>query len=84
MKHPALDDTDPRVRKVLVSLLREAPPWRKIQLLSSACRTGRQLALAGLRQRHENANESELRRRLADHLLGPELAARVYGPPPSE
>jgi len=34
-----------------------------------------------LRQRHPNASPEELRRRLADILLGPELAVRVYGPP---
>ncbi|NJN82221.1 MAG: hypothetical protein HC802_08040 [Caldilineaceae bacterium] len=40
----------------------------------------RSLALAGLRQRHPNADEPELRRRLADLTLGPKLAAQVYGP----
>lgn len=44
----------------------------------------RLLALAGLRQRHPAAGPAELRRRLADLLLGPELAARAYGPPPWE
>jgi len=38
------------------------------------------LALSGLRQRHPQASEDELRRHLADLWLGPELAARVYGP----
>jgi hypothetical protein len=44
--------------------------------------TSRRLALAGLRERFPNASESELRRRLATLLLGPELAAKVYGPEP--
>ena len=38
------------------------------------------LALNGLHQRHPHASPEELRRRLADIRLGPELAARVYGP----
>jgi hypothetical protein len=38
------------------------------------------LALSGLQQRYPQASPVELRRRLADLLLGPELAARVYGP----
>ena len=42
--------------------------------------TVRTFALAGLRQRHPQADEAELRRRLADLLLGPELASRAYGP----
>lgn len=40
----------------------------------------RTLALSGLRARHPEATPQELRRRLADLLLGPDLAAQVYGP----
>jgi hypothetical protein len=42
--------------------------------------TLRTLALSGLRQRHPSATQDELRRRLADLLLGLALAAQVYGP----
>jgi hypothetical protein len=42
--------------------------------------TVRTLALSGLRQRYPEATPQELRRRLADLLLGPDLAARAYGP----
>jgi hypothetical protein len=38
------------------------------------------LARAGLRQRYPQADETELQRHLADLLLGPVLAERVYGP----
>ena len=38
------------------------------------------LALAGLRQRYPDDTPDQRRRRMADLLLGPELAARVYGP----
>ena len=44
----------------------------------------RLLALQGLRARHPEATEAQLRRYLADLLLGPELAARAYGPLPPE
>ena len=33
-----------------------------------------------MRERYPDALEDELRRRLAEQLLGPELAARAYGP----
>ncbi len=39
----------------------------------------RTLALMGLRSRYPHASETELRRRLADLLLGEELARKVYG-----
>jgi hypothetical protein len=42
--------------------------------------TVKQLAYQGLRQRHPAASEAELRRRLADLLLGEDLAQQVYGP----
>jgi hypothetical protein len=37
------------------------------------------LALSSLRERYPQATESELRRFLADRILGKELAATVYG-----
>ena len=43
--------------------------------------TVRELALAGLRHRHPYDTPEQHRRRLADLLLGPELAARIYGLP---
>ncbi len=43
----------------------------------------RELALAGLRSRYAGASEEEIRRRLANILLGEDLARKVYGDPPS-
>jgi len=37
------------------------------------------LALTGLRSQYPHASEAELRRKLADVLLGEELARKVYG-----
>ena len=72
-------DTTPEAEAVLFRLLRETPVWRKWQLMEDLNRTARELALAGLRRRYPEATPEELRRRLADQLLGPELAAEVYG-----
>ena len=41
--------------------------------------TVRLLALSGLRSRYPNDLPDKLRRRLADFLLGKELANKVYG-----
>ena len=75
-------DTTPEAEAVLFRLWRETPAWRKWQLMEDLNRTGRALALAGLRRRHPDDPPEVLRRRLADLLLGPELAAEVYGPGP--
>ena len=73
------NDTSPEVEAIQLNLLRQAPPWRKIELVSQMNETVRTLALAGLRQRHPAAGPALIRRYLADQLLGAELAARVYG-----
>lgn len=78
----ALSDTHPEAAAVQLRLLRAAPTWRKVQLWGQLNATARLLALSGLRARYPQASEAELRRRLADLLLGEELAARVYGPLP--
>jgi len=44
----------------------------------------RTLALAGLRERYPDDSPVQCRRRLADLILGPDLAARALGPGPEE
>jgi hypothetical protein len=75
-----LSDTHPDAERVLIELMREAPAWRKLALVAQMNETVRVLLLSGLRERYPQATPDELRRRLADLLLGPELAARAYGP----
>jgi hypothetical protein len=53
-------------------------------MTAGMCQTVRTLALAGLRQRRPDDTPAQRRRRLADLLLGPELATVAYGPPPVE
>lgn len=62
-----------------VQLLRGVPPWRKMEMLAGLNAYARELALSGLRQRYPQAEAAEIRRRLADLLLGPELARKVFG-----
>lgn len=75
-------DTTPEAEAILFKLWREAPAWRKLEMMEGLNRAARQLALIGLRQRFPNASTEELRRRLATITLGEELASRVYGPAP--
>ena len=72
-------DTRPDAERVQIELMRQAPSWRKLELLGQLNQTVRLLAVSGLRQRYPDATDRELRRRLADLLLGAEMAARVYG-----
>jgi len=65
---------------VLIQLTRQAPPWRKLAMVVQLNLSTRTLMLSGLRERYPQADTAALHRRLADLLLGPELALRVYGP----
>lgn len=72
-------DTHPKIEALQIELWRQASPTRKMQMLAQLNAAARTLALAGLRARYPQANESELRRRLAGLLLGEETACKVYG-----
>ncbi len=72
-------DTHPKMEALQVRLLRDAPAWRKLEMLAQLNASARLLALAGLHQRYPQAGEQELRRRLAGLLLGEDMASKVYG-----
>ena len=81
MKHP-YDDTGPQAEHVLLELMRNAPEWRRIEIMCGMIESLRQLVFSGVRERHPEASEAEVHRRAADILLGPELARQAYGPSP--
>jgi hypothetical protein len=71
-------DTHPEMESLQIELLRTAPAWRKMEMLAAVNSSARSLALAGLRQRHPQASEAEIRRLLAGLLLGPDLARKIF------
>ena len=75
-----LSDTSKAAERVLFELARTTPSWRKVELIGEMRRTVCDLAMSGLRERYPEASANELRRRLADIVLGTELALRAYGP----
>jgi hypothetical protein len=77
-----LSDTQPEAEQYLLERLRQTPVWRKLEMMGQLNETARNLALEGLREQYPEASDAELRRRLAERLLGPELARQVYGPLP--
>ena len=79
---PIFSDTSPAAEKIQLDLLRQAPTWRKIEMVGQMNDTVRTLALSGLRRRYPTAPPDLIWRYLADQLLGTELAAKVYGPRP--
>jgi hypothetical protein len=78
-----LSDTHPEIARQQIEQLRQMPAWRKLALASDMTETIKSLALAGLRQRYPDEPPAHHHRRLADLLLGPDLALRAYGPLPA-
>ena len=76
----AISDTHPKIERIQLELMRQAPVWKKLNMVGQMYQTTKLLSLSGLRQRYPEASDAQLRRRLADLLLGPELAAKAYGP----
>ncbi|MDO8753732.1 MAG: hypothetical protein Q7J80_07540 [Anaerolineales bacterium] len=72
-------DTHPKMEALQIQLWRQATPTRKMHMLAQLNASAHTLAFMGLRSRYPHANEAELRRRLANLLLGEELARKVYG-----
>jgi hypothetical protein len=70
-------DTHPEAEKVLFDLLQKMPAWRKLEMVGQLNQTVRTLALNGLRLRYPDDSPEKLHRRLADLLLGPELAGKA-------
>jgi len=74
-----ITDTSPEAQEVLIRLYRQMPVEKKLRLVFDAYETGRQLAMAGLRQRHQQASDQEIWRLWARQHLGEELFDAVYG-----
>ena len=74
-----LNDTLPEADTVLTQLFHEAPDWKKIKMVNEMTKTVYLLAETGVRDRYPDAGEAEVRRRLADVVLGEDLAEKVYG-----
>ena len=71
-------DTSPKVEQLQVELIRRMPAWKKLALVDDLNETVKAFAITGIKQRHPQAAPERIRRLLADLMLGPELASRVY------
>ncbi len=78
----ARTDTSRDAQSTLVDLARRMSAARKFKMASAMSRTVRELAEAGVRGRHPDADEDGIRRRLAAVLLPREIAIDVFGSDP--
>lgn len=71
-------DTHPAMEALQIRLWRQASPTQKMNMLAQLNASARLLALTGLRSQYPQATEAELRRKLAQLVLGEEAARKVY------
>jgi hypothetical protein len=79
-----VNDTSPEADARYHDLLRALSPERRLEAAMKLSRAVRELAVAGIRQRHPAAGEQEVRVRLAVRLYGRAVAARLFGSVPDD
>jgi hypothetical protein len=75
-----LSDTRPEMEIMQCNLLRDATPARKLAMVGQMNQTVITLAMTGLRLRFPDDSPELLHRRLADLILGEDLAIKIFGP----
>jgi hypothetical protein len=76
---PALDDTHPAVKALLIEGYRRMSPAQKLERVRALTRAVQELALADIRRRHPDADEREQALRLASRWIEPDLMLRAFG-----
>lgn len=77
-----LSDTHPKIEQMLIERLRQMSPAQKLKAMVQLNQMARDLAVSDIRSQHPAASEDQVRRYLAERILGHELAEQVYGPIP--
>lgn len=73
------DDVHPDVEAIVIRGWRLMSPAEKVAQVRHLTRTARRFALAGIRERHPEATEAEVRLRLASFWLDRETMIRLFG-----
>lgn len=71
-------DTHPKMEALQIQLIRRMPAWKKLAVVDGLNETVKALALDGIRQRYPEATPEQIRRLLADQMMGANLAQKVY------
>lgn len=80
----ALTDTDPHVRELQDTRLREMSELERAEIATGLTLSVQKLAFVGMRERFPQALDDEIWLRLAVSRLGPDMVRRVYGRLPGE
>lgn len=78
MKEALYSDTHPQIEALQIEIIRRMPAWKKISVVDELNEMVKTMAISGLKERHPEATPQQIHRLLADLMLGPELAQKVY------
>ncbi len=73
-------DTHPKIEEMQIQIIRRMPSWKKFSIVNDLNDAVRSMAVIGIKQRHPDATPEQMRRKLAELILGAELAEKVYVP----
>lgn len=79
MSSDLTNDTHPAIEHLIIEGYRRMTVAEKLERVRAMTRSVQQLALVDIRRRHPNADEREIRLRLASRWLPAELMLRVFG-----
>ncbi len=71
-------DTSPKAERILFEAYRRMPPWEKVRRMTEMTQACAQFARAGIRMRHPDATEREIRFRLAAFTVDRETMIRAF------
>ncbi len=74
-----INDTRPEIEEILIRRYRSMSPFGKLHYVDELTKAVQQMALAGIKKRHRNITERELRLRLASLWLDKETMVKVFG-----
>jgi hypothetical protein len=76
---PLSPDTEPKAEEIMLGIYRRMPITQKLKQVSELTRAIQEAALADIKRRHPDADERELKMRLASRWLDAETMRRVFG-----
>jgi hypothetical protein len=80
----SMADTTPEANARYHELLRRMSPERRLEAAMRLSQAIRELAIAGIRQRHPEATDQEVHVRLAVRLYGRACAQKLFGSVPDD
>lgn len=76
---PLSSDTPPEIEQMLIEGYRKMSASEKLRIMQDLNRTAQLLALSDIRQRYPDADEREVKLRLASRWIEPELMRKAFG-----